>query len=84
MVERVVVGAQQVYVEVEGLYELVAEMGIQAKGHSLCYFGYYHQATVKQSYYVPVLFLVVVFFHFGADGLVERDHLVGQVVEKDE
>ena len=84
MVERVVEGAEQVDVEVEGLDELVAEVGVQADGHLVDDPGDDDQGPVEQGHDVVVLLLVVVLLHLLPDAVVERDHLVGQVVEEDQ
>jgi hypothetical protein len=79
-----VVGAEQVDVEVESLDELLAEVGVEADGDAVGDLGDDDEGAVEQSDDVLVLLLVAVLLHLLPHGVVEEDHLVGQVVEEHE
>lgn len=82
--QGVVVDAEEVDVDVEGADEPLAEEGVQAERQWL---GHAHdegQRAGQQRHDVLVLLLVVVLLHIDADAVVERTHLVRQVVEEDQ
>lgn len=84
MAEGVVVGAEEVDVEVEGFYEFLAEVGVQAYGDLIGDLGDDHQRPVQQRQDVLVFLLIAVLLQLLAHEVVERDDLVGQVVKEDE
>lgn len=84
MAEGVVVGAEEVDVEVEGFNEFLAEVRVQAYRDLIGDFGDDDQRLVQQGEDVLVLLLIAVLLQFLAHEVVEGDDLVGQVIEEDE
>jgi hypothetical protein len=71
-------------VKIEGSDEFIAKIAVEADGHFVDYSGNYDQRSIEQRDDIVVFLLIVVFFHFEAHFIVERDDLVGQIVEIDE
>lgn len=84
VVERVVEGAEQIYVKIERTDEFITEVGVETYGHFVDYACYYDEGSVEKHHDIVVFLFIVVFFHFDPDWVVQGDDLIGQIVKKDQ
>ena len=84
VIEGVIEGTEQIDVKIEGSDEFIAVVGVQADWHFVIYFRDDDEGAVEKHHDIVVFLFIVVLIHFNADGVVEGDNLVGQIIEEDE
>jgi hypothetical protein len=82
MVERMVERTEQIYMKIEGFYEFFTKLWVKASRHFIDNFGYDDEGTVEERHDIIIFLFIVVLFHFEADDVVERDHLISEIVKK--